>query len=107
MLKYFTLYGTAQRKEYWLTSILYMIAVFVLTFTMLSVEALMIPALIVLGVFIWMGAALTIKRVRDTGCSGWFFLLYSILAFIPYLGFVAQVIWMCLPSNFFDRYKQK
>lgn len=107
MLKYFSLYGTVERKEYWLTSILYMIAVFVLTFTMLSVEALMIPALIVLGVFIWMGAALTIKRVRDTGCSGWFFLLYSILAFIPYLGFVAQVIWMCLPSNFFDRYKQK
>lgn len=107
MLKYFSLYGTTQRKEYWLTSILYMIAVFVLTFTMLSVEALMIPALIVLGVFIWMGAALTIKRVRDTGCSGWFLLLYSILAFIPYLGFVAQVIWMCLPSNFFDRYKQK
>ena len=103
----FSVYGLVQRKEYWLTSIAYMIAAFVIIFTMAAVEALLIPMCILMGVLVWMGAALTIKRVRDTGCSGWFFLVYSLIALIPYLGFIAQVIWMCLPSNFFDRYKTK
>ena len=107
MSKYFSLYGLVQRQEYWLTSLGLMVAVFVCTFAMLAVEALMVPMFILLGVLIWVGAALTIKRVRDTGCSGWFFLVYSLIALIPYLGFVIQVIWMCLPSNFFDRYKAK
>lgn len=107
MLKYFTLYGTTQRTEYWLTSIAIMVCMSIMIMTVMSVEALLAPVGFLIGAAVWVGAAVTVKRVRDTGCSGWFFLLYSILALVPYIGFVAQVVWMCLPTNFFDRFKQK
>lgn len=101
----FSFFGTVKRKEYWLTSLLYFVLAFISIFMLLN-EATMIPGLAFTMLVVWLGLALTTKRVRDTGCSCWFVIVYSLIAVIPYIGFIGQVIWMCLPTDFFDRYKK-
>lgn len=107
-MNYFTPFGVVGRKEYWLTSIVYFIAAFVGFCLMLSgTEAMVFAGLAIIIPFAYMGACLTIKRVRDSGCSGWFFIIYGFVGLIPYVGFLAQIVWMCLPTDFWDRYKSK
>lgn len=45
--------------------------------------------------FIWFGTTLTLKRLRDTGLSSWWVLLF----FIPYLNFLFFAILSILPSS--------
>lgn len=50
---------------------------------------------------IWSGIIVSIKRVRDTGLSPWFYTLQL----IPYLGIIMGLTFALIPSNYFPRPK--
>jgi len=39
--------------------------------------------------------AVSVRRIHDTGASGWLVLLY----FIPYLGGLIAIVWGCIPGT--------
>lgn len=49
----------------------------------------------------WISIVCNVKRFRDTGVSGWWY----ITGFIPYVGFVVVVVMTLLPTNYFLRFK--
>ena len=96
--KYATFEGRARRAEYWY---------FVLLTTVLSIAAQIIGAagrdgglvtLLLLGVLalvslalIIPGLAVSVRRLHDTGRSGWFLLL----GLIPVVGGILLLVWTC------------
>lgn len=51
----------------------------------------------------WVSIVCNVKRFRDTGISGWWY----VTGFIPYLGFVIVVIVTLLPTNYFCRFRKE
>ena len=45
--------------------------------------------------------AVTIRRLHDTGKSGWNFLI----ALIPIIGALALIIWLSMPGNYYAIYR--
>jgi len=84
--------GRARRKEYWMFSLFYFLFLMVagiigaLLMTALNSEAGVgiFGFLMFIGVLAHLvpGLAVTVRRLHDTGKSGWLYLL----AFIPYIG---------------------
>lgn len=52
---------------------------------------------------IWSGINASIKRIRDTGLSPWFYTLQL----IPYLGIIAGLTFALIPTNYFPRPKTR
>lgn len=93
---YFDFTGRATRREFWL---------FTLSLFLVTVGAGMLVALsretmwAVVGVF-WLSilapaVALQVRRLHDTGRSGWWWLL----VFLPYIGGFGLLVLCCLPSH--------
>ena len=82
--------GRARRKEYWMFSLFFMLfaLAFVLaTFlsSLLGEVGPVIGAMLIVILYLTHlvpAIAVTVRRLHDTGKSGWFYLL----AFIPYIG---------------------
>ncbi len=120
--KYAVFSGRAARSEYWYFGL----------FTFLVCIAIMVLSLVVaamgngsgltvgiargfafLGIFFMPIAAyglvvllpslsVTVRRFHDLGVSGWFLLLFMVLACIPVINFLAglaQLIWFCMPGT--------
>ena len=106
--KYAVFDGRARRKEYWmytlfniLIGVAYMIvatlAIALLGHSDNPSAAMLIFAplwLYALAVFI-PGLAVTVRRLHDSGRSGWWFLI----AFVPFIGSIALLVFMCLDSE--------
>lgn len=105
-MNYFSVFGTIGRREYWIAAIMLFLLAGIGVFLLLN-DPTAIIGIIMLSVIVWVGTALATKRIRDGGCSGWFVILYCIVGLIPYAGLVAQIVWMCLPTGFWDRYNNK
>jgi uncharacterized membrane protein YhaH (DUF805 family) len=50
---------------------------------------------------IWGSVVTCIKRVRDTGLSGWWYALQI----IPYVGLVAALVYAFAPTDYFLKYR--
>ncbi|MEK7890617.1 DUF805 domain-containing protein [Burkholderia contaminans] len=96
--KYATFEGRARRAEYWyfvlLTTVLSIAAQIIgvagrdgglITLLLLAVLALISLALIIPGI------AVSVRRLHDTGRSGWFLLL----GLIPVVGGILLLVWTC------------
>ncbi|HDR9485546.1 TPA: DUF805 domain-containing protein [Burkholderia aenigmatica] len=96
--KYATFEGRARRAEYWyfvlLSFILSMVAQIIdvagrnaglITLLLLGVLFLVSLALIIPGI------AVSVRRLHDTGRSGWFLLI----ALIPIVGGILLLVWTC------------
>ncbi|MCA8067573.1 DUF805 domain-containing protein [Burkholderia sp. AU31624] len=96
--KYATFEGRARRAEYWyfvlLTTVLSIAAQIIgvagrdgglITLLLLGVLALVSLALIIPGI------AVSVRRLHDTGRSGWFLLL----GLIPVVGGILLLVWTC------------
>lgn len=104
---YATFTGRARRKEFWMFSLFHAIIVFTLiflgasdfffdyysenTFGTLSI----ILILYIIATFI-PNLAVTVRRLHDTGKSGWFYLV----VFIPYVGNLILLILVCFDSQY-------
>tara|TARA_R110000765_G_scaffold417909_2_gene520953 strand:- start:4 stop:378 length:375 start_codon:yes stop_codon:yes gene_type:complete len=102
--------GVASRTEYWMS----MLQVSVLLLLGTAASAAMVggsnhpDATLGILMFIWTpvtlatiiaGASIGVRRVRDLGISGYFYLALCFVALIPIIGGVIQLVVLCLPTN--------
>jgi uncharacterized membrane protein YhaH (DUF805 family) len=105
--------GRSRRTEYWMFTLFNLLAIFALAIVgglgiALIDNAsgiggiLFIPLILyALAAFI-PGLAVSVRRLHDSGKSGWLLLLLIVLGLIPIVGFlasVAQIVLMCLDSD--------
>jgi uncharacterized membrane protein YhaH (DUF805 family) len=96
--------GRATRKEYWMFMLVYILFAFVAAFLfsflgpVLGETLLLVGAVAVIVVFLGTlipAIALQVRRLHDTGRSGWWYFI----GFIPYIGGIALLVMTALPSQ--------
>lgn len=98
--KYARFEGYASRSEYWWPQLVYCLFGVVVgaLIPFLSERALMLLAvvsLIVVLVLFIPFLSLTVRRLHDMGCSGWFYLI----SFIPLVGPFALYVMLAMPTK--------
>lgn len=100
--KYADFSGRARRTEYWMFMLFHILIIFLLVFlsgvlSELNSEyiGLILLVIYVLASFI-PALAITIRRLHDTGKSGWFYLI----SFIPYIGGIILLIFAVQDSEY-------
>ena len=104
--KYATFSGRATRSEYWYLVLFGYLLAFIIVFVGMSVESpeLMIGLSTVLGLILFVPSlSVCVRRLHDTGRSGWWYLLIL----IPYVGGIALFIIFCLKSDDDNKYGPK
>jgi len=95
--------GRATRQEFWMF-VLYTFLFYILGAVAWGVFAAMVPSGFFIGLVILIIAMLAlfvpsltfqVRRLHDTGRSGWWLLL----SFIPYIGGLIVLVFECLPSQ--------
>jgi len=95
--KYAVFAGRARRKEYWMFALwnaLIGVVLFLPGIITKNQILEMIPFIYFLAVFI-PSLALSVRRLHDTGRSGWWFLINL----IPYVGGIVMFVFMVLDSK--------
>ena len=99
--KYADFSGRARRTEYWMFMLFHILIIFLLAFLsgILSELQLEYISLILLVIYVLLSViptlAITIRRLHDTGKSGWYYLL----SFIPYIGGIILLIFAVQDSE--------
>ncbi|ANV85221.1 hypothetical protein AWQ21_13060 [Picosynechococcus sp. PCC 7003] len=89
--------GRARRKEFWYVFIINLLISFVLGIfqeTFLGVIASLVSIIYSLA-FILPGIALSIRRLHDTGRSGWWLLI----GFVPIIGVIVLIVFFASDSQ--------
>jgi uncharacterized membrane protein YhaH (DUF805 family) len=99
--KYAVFSGRARRKEYWFFVLFNIIIALALTFIDFSTglydvefEIGLLSSLYSLAVLV-PSIAVTIRRLHDTGRTGWWFLI----AFVPIIGAIVLLVFMVFDST--------
>ena len=98
--------GRARRKEYWMFTLFHFIIIvllaFIIGFTADDLDSPQGISWIFIGLLavyffgtLIPSLAVTVRRLHDTGKSGWFYLLN----FIPYVGRFIVLIFTCMDSE--------
>ncbi|WP_299396979.1 DUF805 domain-containing protein [uncultured Gelidibacter sp.] len=99
--KYVDFKGRARRTEYWMFMLFHLLIIFVLAFLSVILEDVGMSqiGLFLLVVYVLMSflpaLALTVRRLHDTGRSGWYYLL----SFIPYVGGIIIFVFTVMDSE--------
>lgn len=102
---YVTFSGRARRREYWMFVLISMLIGVALTFVETGGKMpgpdqyTLLPTLYYLAVFL-PGLAVAVRRLHDTGRSGWWLLI----GIIPFLGSLVLLVFMCLDSEAENQY---
>ncbi|WP_329039184.1 DUF805 domain-containing protein [Streptomyces sp. NBC_00178] len=83
--------GRARRKEYWMFALFHIIVALVLVGLGAVIDS-QIPYLIYIVALIIPTLAVTVRRLHDTGRSGWWFLI----SFVPLVGGIVLLVFTCL-----------
>lgn len=94
MQKYFNLEGTSTRSEYWEIQLLTCLVLFIASSMLLSAELIVLGYLLMLAAC-WCNVATTVRRIRDSGNSLWWILVYV----VPYISFIALVVFGVLETK--------
>ncbi|WP_420111958.1 DUF805 domain-containing protein [Pseudactinotalea sp.] len=99
-LKAFRFDGRASRGEYWWFSLYGFVMIFAAGFLGSAAQVVGVPLVITLVVLVGLahipvGLSLTVRRLHDTGSSGWMYLL----CLVPYLGALVILIMCCVGPN--------
>ncbi|MBL8577497.1 MAG: DUF805 domain-containing protein [Mesorhizobium sp.] len=109
---YATFRGRARRKEYWAFVLFWTLALIVLSFVGLMIDALLgnfdpygngpVAILVVAGLAVAVGflpgIAVTVRRFHDVGMSGWFYLLFVVLSLFTIGSLIIFVVTL-IPSQ--------
>ncbi len=99
--KYADFTGRARRTEYWMFMLFHFLIIFVTAILMALLDDLVsiditVFILLFYALFAFVPAlALTIRRLHDTGKSGWYYLL----SFIPYVGGIILLVFIVQDSE--------
>jgi uncharacterized membrane protein YhaH (DUF805 family) len=100
--KYATFSGRARRSEYWWFQAFLMLVAFVgvaLVFLLRSE----VPGYLLLVVMVGLvvpAISVTVRRLHDTGRSGWWYLI----SLVPYVGALVLLVLCCLDSTGSNQY---
>ncbi|MDF2946379.1 MAG: Inner rane protein [Bacillales bacterium] len=92
--KYATFSGRARRKEYWMFTLINMIIITVLQIIDFTMGTMLISGIYSLLVFL-PSLAVTVRRLHDTGKSGWWLLINI----IPVIGFIVMIVFLVKDSD--------
>ena len=104
--KYATFSGRATRSEYWYVVLFgYLLALLIVFLGMIidSPELIIGLSTVLSLILLVPGLAVCIRRLHDTGRSGWWYLL----VLIPYIGAIVLLIIFCLKSSEDNKYGPK
>ncbi|MFE9888495.1 DUF805 domain-containing protein [Streptomyces scopuliridis] len=90
--KYATFSGRARRSEYWWFSVLYLVGTLLLVGVSVAVGELLLNVLLVFLIVPML--AVSVRRLHDTGRSGW----RMLIALIPVVGPVLYLVGMAVGS---------
>jgi uncharacterized membrane protein YhaH (DUF805 family) len=93
VLKYATFSGRARRSEYWWFSVLYVVGTLLLAGTSVAAGA-PLPNVLLLLLIVPM-LAVSVRRLHDTGRSGW----RMLITLIPLVGPVLYLVGMTVDSD--------
>lgn len=100
--KYADFSGRARRTEYWMFMLFHILTIFILAFlsgalNQLGLEFIGLTGLVIYVLLSFIPAlSISIRRLHDTGKSGWFYLL----TFIPYVGGLILLIFTVQDSEY-------
>jgi len=100
MKKYADFEGRARRKEYWMFTLGYVVvylAFFVLTAVTSHTLQLLCSAVLILVALIHLipNLAVSVRRLHDTGRSGWWLLI----GLVPLVGGIVMLVFLCSDSE--------
>lgn len=98
--------GRVNRRQYWSYFGMMMLYGFIVISTIVSAKelgtdknVLLVMLLVSYIPVIWSGIIVSIKRIRDTGLSPWWYCAQL----IPYVGLVVAIAFATIPTNYFPR----
>ncbi|MDO9354156.1 MAG: DUF805 domain-containing protein [Solirubrobacteraceae bacterium] len=91
--KYVQFTGRSSRSAYWYWA-LFAFIVYVAAYAISLALGTMIPYLLVALALFLPGIAVGVRRLHDTGKSGWWYFI----ALVPLVGGIALLIFFCQPS---------
>ena len=91
--KYACFSGRARRREYWMFLLFLFIFSFVASIVDIVLGMSVISLLLALGTLL-PHLGVTIRRLHDSGRSGW----WCLLAFVPFFG-ILLIVFLCLDSQ--------
>jgi uncharacterized membrane protein YhaH (DUF805 family) len=108
--KYAEFDGRSRRKEYWMFVLFNFLAILALAAiggVGLAISEdyggiLFVPLGIYVLAGIIPGLAVGVRRLHDTGKSGWLLLVFMLVGMIPFIGFIGaiiQIVFMCQDSE--------
>lgn len=86
--------GRARRKEYWMFMLVNLIITLVLGILSSLFGSELLTKLYSLFIFL-PSLAVTVRRLHDTGKSGW----WVLIGLIPIVGFIVLLIFTCIDSD--------
>ncbi|WP_328946547.1 DUF805 domain-containing protein [Streptomyces sp. NBC_00250] len=86
--KYVVFTGRARRKEFWMFELINLIISIVLAVVDMSLDMQLLGTIYALAVFL-PSLAVTVRRLHDTGRSGWWILI----ALVPLIGFIVLIVF--------------
>ena len=92
---YATFSGRARRSEFWYFNLFWMIFYFVAAVVDGVIGSNGVVTVLLTLVLLLPGLAVTVRRLHDTGKSGWWILLYL----VPIVGPIAMLVFLCTDSQ--------
>ncbi|MFG3661213.1 DUF805 domain-containing protein [Streptomyces sp. NPDC047706] len=93
--KYAVFSGRARRKEYWMYVLVYVILAVVLAIVDFAVFGSQVLGLILALGLLLPSLGVTVRRLHDTGRTGWWILI----ALVPLVGSIVLLVFMCLEGE--------
>ncbi|MFI9117136.1 DUF805 domain-containing protein [Streptomyces venezuelae] len=92
--KYVVFNGRARRKEFWMFELINVIISIVLTVVDLSLDMQLLSTIYSLAIFL-PSLAVTVRRLHDTGRSGW----WVLIGLVPLVGFIVLLVFACTEGD--------
>ncbi|MFC8174337.1 DUF805 domain-containing protein [Streptomyces sp. NPDC057242] len=92
--KYAVFSGRARRKEFWMFTLFNFIAAVILSILDNVLGIQILSLIYTLAVFL-PALGVSVRRLHDTGRSGWWILI----ALVPFVGFIVLLVFNCLEGE--------
>lgn len=94
--------GRATRTQFWMFNLFVFVIVFVISFIAGLIKLPILATLAMLAILV-PSIAMSVRRVRDLGISGWFILI----GLIPVVGGIVLLVGYCLPTDYVKPYAEQ